>query len=288
MNAAREFQFGLGIGWRPELAWFIEQRADISFVEVLADNIIDCPQPKKLLYVIDKLRDRGTKVVLHSIGLSLGGAELPDRHRLDAIARLAKRLKAQCVSDHIAFVRAGGIEAGHLLPVPRTVDCLEILAENIVFAQSLLPVPLAVENIAAMFEWPDAEMDEAEFISILLRMCPVYLLLDVANLYANCRNFNWNLEYFLRTIPLDRIAYMHLAGGRMVDAFYHDTHAHSVPEEVVVLTRQVAARAQHSGILLERDDHWPSAEVLNKELDLVSSACARGLLHSAGGSSHAC
>ena len=28
----------LGIGWRPELALFIERRSDLSFVEILAEN----------------------------------------------------------------------------------------------------------------------------------------------------------------------------------------------------------------------------------------------------------
>lgn len=35
-------------------------------------------------------------------------------------------LPAPLVSEHIAFVRAGGTEAGHLLPVPRTPDALDV------------------------------------------------------------------------------------------------------------------------------------------------------------------
>ncbi len=46
------------------------------------------------------------------------------------------------------------LEAGHLLPVPRTRDALDVLCENIRIAQDALPVPLAVENIAALISWP--------------------------------------------------------------------------------------------------------------------------------------
>ncbi len=104
----------------------------------------------------------------HGISLSLGGAERPDPARLEALARLAVRFLAPMVSEHIAFVRAGGVETGHLLPLPRTRDALDVLVANVCEAQSALPVPLALENIAALVEWPEAEMDEAQFLTELL------------------------------------------------------------------------------------------------------------------------
>lgn len=61
-------------------------------------------------------------------------------------------------SEHVAFVRAGGIEAGHLPPVSRTRESLEIVVENVLTARQTLPAPLALENIAALVEWPEGEM----------------------------------------------------------------------------------------------------------------------------------
>ena len=66
------------------------------------------------------LRERGVPVIPHGVRLSLGGAEPLDPARVAHLAACAEALDAPLVSEHVAFVRAGGREAGHLLPVPRT------------------------------------------------------------------------------------------------------------------------------------------------------------------------
>jgi len=38
--------------------------------------------------------------------------------------------RAEILQEHLAFVRADGIEAGHLLPVPRTREALEVLLQS--------------------------------------------------------------------------------------------------------------------------------------------------------------
>src|SRR5439155_1157537 len=115
-------------------------------------------------------------------------ADPPEPDRLAALARLAQRLDAPLVSEHVAFVRAGGVEAGHLLPPPLTRSALEIVVANVRQAQDALPVPLALENIASLFRWPEAELHEADFLAELLQQTGALLLLDVANVYADARN----------------------------------------------------------------------------------------------------
>ena len=68
------------------------------------------------------------------------------------------------------------------MPVPRTRAALEVLTENVAIAQAALPVPLALEHVAALIEWPEAEMDEATFLCELLGGTGAQLLLDVSNL----------------------------------------------------------------------------------------------------------
>lgn len=182
---ARLPHLGLGIGWRPEIALAIDRRRDLGFVEVTAENLAtDLP----IAAPIENLRRRGVAVVPHGLSLSLGGAERLDPWRLEALARLAIRLEAPLVSEHIAFVRGGGLESGHLLPVARTWESLELVVANVLEAKAALPVPLALENIASLFEWPNAELDEATFLREVLERADVSLLLDVENLYANARN----------------------------------------------------------------------------------------------------
>jgi uncharacterized protein len=107
---------GIGIGWREELAGFIARRHGLGFVEVVAEGVhADRPLPAGL----EELQRR-LPMIPHGVKLSLGGAEKPDPARVAHLAAVADRLGAPLVSEHVAFVRAGGLEAGHLLPVPRT------------------------------------------------------------------------------------------------------------------------------------------------------------------------
>ncbi len=225
---------------------------------------------------IQVLRERGLAIVPHGVSLSLGSAAPPDPERLRALARLAKRFDAPLVSEHLAFVRGGGIEAGHLLPLPRTEEALELLVTNIKEAQKALPVPLALENIATLFDWPHAEMDEATFLTEILERSDALLLLDLENVYANCRNLGGEPARFLDRLPLERIAYVHVGGGVDRAGLYHDTHAHPVPALVLQLLEELCARAVVPGVLLERDDAFPTAAELNAELDAIAGAVALG------------
>ena len=250
----------------------IARASQIHFIEVVAENVLPDRLPRALL----QLKERGATIVPHGTGLSLGSAELPDQKRLSHLARLAERLNAPFVSEHIAFVRAGGRESGHLLPLPRSRDALDVLAENVLRARAALPVPLALENIATLFEWPDAEMSEVIFITNVLGRTSALLLLDVANLYANARNHGWDAADYLDHLPLERLAYVHIAGGVMRDRLYHDTHAHPMPRGALDLLEQLCARVEPPAVLLERDDHFPAEVELRAELDAIAMAIERG------------
>jgi uncharacterized protein (UPF0276 family) len=264
---------GLGIGWRPEIALLIERRADLGFIELTAEDLDpEGPLPAP----VESLRRRGMPAVLHGVSLSLGGAEPLERARLERLATLAQRLQAPLVSEHIAFVRGGGRETGHLLPVPRTREALELVVAHVRQAQAALPVPLALENIASLFEWPDADMDEAAFLTEVLERSGALLLLDIENVHANARNHGCDPLAFIERLPCERIAYVHVAGGVDRGGLYHDTHAHDVPAAVLDLLAELCARVEVPGVMLERDDHFPPDARLNAELDAIAAAVARG------------
>jgi uncharacterized protein (UPF0276 family) len=264
---------GLGIGWRPELALAIDRHPRLGFVELTAENH-DPGRP--LPEAVEQLRARGVRVVVHGVSLSLGGAEPLEPARLDALATLARRADAPLVSEHVAFVRAGGMEAGHLLPVPRTRESLEVVVEHVLAARAALPVPLALENIAAVVEWPDGGMGEAEFLAELLERTDSRLLLDVSNVHANARNHGLDPLACLDTLPLRRLAYVHVGGGVEREGTYHDTHAHRVDPAALELLEELAARVEVPGAMLERDDDFPAAEELAAELEAIREAVRRG------------
>ena len=262
---------GVGIGWRRSLERVLETLPGVDFVEVVAEDV----DPAALPAGLKRLRDRGLPVVPHGVGLSLGGAERPDPRRLAHLARCADVLGSPLVSEHLAFVRAGGLEAGHLLPVPRTREALDVVAENVRIAQAELPVPLALENVATLLSWPEDELTEADFLTGLAERTGVRLLVDVANLHTNRINHGLDPATVLEAVPPGTIAYVHVAGGRLVDGLWHDTHADPVPPEVLDLLDELCTRAVPPGVLLERDGAFPGVAALGAELDAVRRVVER-------------
>ncbi|WP_446047679.1 DUF692 domain-containing protein, partial [Streptomyces olivaceus] len=279
-------RLGTGIGWRPEIADVVERMPGIDWVEAVSENLCPGHLPDSLL----RLRRRGVTVVPHGVSLGLGGAERPDAGRLAALAERARVLGAPLVTEHIAFVRAGGapaasplLEAGHLLPVPRTRDALDVLCENVRIAQDALPVPLAVENIAALFSWPDEELTEGQFLYELADRTGVRLLIDVANLHTNHVNRGEDPAEALGELPLEAIAYVHVAGGFERDGVWHDSHAHPVPRPVLDILTDLASRVAPPGVLLERDENFPEGEELAGEVASIRAALAEGRAGGASG-----
>lgn len=262
---------GVGIGWRPQLTALVDADRRL-FLEVIAENVDPGRLPDGLARAVDEDRP----VIPHGIRLSLGGAEHPDPRRLEHLSALAERVRAPFVSEHIAFARAHGIEAGHVLPVERTHEALEIIAENVALAQERLPVPLALEHVAALVQWPDAEMSETRFINELLERTGAMLLLDLSNLFANATNHRFDAVAALDELPLERIAYVHVGGGVFRDGRYHDTHADPVIPEVLALVEELCARTAPAGVVLERDDAFPTGEQARAELEAIERAAGRG------------
>nr|WP_232327887.1 DUF692 domain-containing protein [Kibdelosporangium sp. MJ126-NF4]CEL14647.1 Uncharacterized protein conserved in bacteria, NMA0228-like [Kibdelosporangium sp. MJ126-NF4]CTQ96724.1 Uncharacterized protein conserved in bacteria, NMA0228-like [Kibdelosporangium sp. MJ126-NF4] len=256
---------GVGIGWRPEIDITVERLSGVDFVEVVAENL----DPGHLPESIVVLRERGMPVLPHAVSLSVGGAEPVDLKRVEHLAKLADVLGAPVASDHVCFVRAGGLDSGHLMPVPRTKEALDVLVDNVKIVQDNLNVPFALENIAALLEWPDAELTEAQFLGELTERTGCLLLIDVANMYANARNLNQDPEKLLDGLPLERLAYVHVAGGEEHHGVYHDTHTHPVLPEVLDLLSELVKRTRPPGVLLERDGDYPTDAELAAELRAI-------------------
>lgn len=259
---------GVGIGWRPEISAAVSTLPGLAFSEVIAEGLAPAVPPRGVV----ELRERGIPVVPHGVRLSLGGAEPVDPERVTHLAACAEALHAPVVSEHVAFVRAGGREAGHLLPVPRTGEALDVLTENIKRTRYELDVPLAVEPIATLLDWPDDVYTEGDFLTELLDRTGALLLLDVANIYANAVNRGQAPEDVLLRFPLDRIAYVHVAGGVQHDGHYHDSHTAPVPNRVLELLELLPHPVP---VMLERDGAYPPKAELAAELVAIARARVR-------------
>lgn len=268
-----------GLGWRPDLAAGILSNLDrIDVVEVIADDLFDAPLPSRRA-----VRTLGAQVpiTLHGVSLGLASSVRVDMKRLDRMARLCEELRPEFWSEHLAFVRGGGVEIGHLATPPRTEATIEGTLANLVQARSVVGTLPAVENVATLIDPPGSAFDEPVWVSDILRGSDAQLLLDLHNLYANATNFGFDAREFIRRVPSEQIGAVHLAGGKWIGPSgarrLLDDHLHDVPDSVYELLTEVGARAPQSlTVIIERDGDFPAIESLLCELDRARQALAQG------------
>ncbi len=268
-----------GLGWRPDLAAGIFAHLNqIDVVEVIADDFFEAP--KKERRALRTLAAQ-TSVVLHGVTLGLASSAPVPTKILEKTARLCDEIKPDYWSEHLAFVRGGGIEIGHLSAPPRNADTVEGAAANLARARQIVGSLPLVENIATLIDPPASDRDEITWVNDILTASSCGLLLDLHNLYANATNFGYDPIEFIDRLPLERIAAIHLAGGKWVSAQGErrllDDHLHDVPDPVYDLLTAVGARApQPLTVILERDGEYPPIEILLAQLARARTALAAG------------
>ena len=263
---------GAGLGFRKPLAHAILAHADqIDFLEITVEHFIDAAPP--LAQLLRELRAR-FPLIPHGLNLSPGTAAPVSEDYLDQVRGLLGQISPPWWSDHLAMTRVGGIEIGHLAPVPRTREMSRVVCENIVRARAATGRPFILENIASPLELPGAEMGEAEFLSRIVEDADCGLLLDLMNLHANAVNHGYDPYAFLSALPLERVVQVHVIGGH-VDGrgVLVDSHSRRTSKEVWELLDWVARRTAIKGVLIEWDEDFPDFGVLLEEV-----ACAKKIL----------
>jgi hypothetical protein len=278
--AAVESRDRFGIGWRPELAAGILAHLDrIDLIEVIAEDYFGAP--RRDLRALQTLAAQ-VGIVLHGVSLGLASTVPAEPRRLDRIPRLIEATGAESWSEHLAFVRGGGIEIGHLAAPPRNEASIEGACRNLERAAQIVGSSPQVENIATLVEPPASRLDEAEWIDGIVRGAGVGLLLDLHNLYANSVNFGGDPHSLLCRLPLDRVTAVHLSGGRWIDGpngarRLLDDHLHDIPPEVFALLSELGRLApQPLAIVIERDGRFPPIARLLDQLDSARAALAAG------------
>ncbi len=268
-----------GLGWRPVLAAGILTNLDRSdIVEVIADDFFCAPRRDRRAL---RTLAAQTAVTLHGVSLGLASSVAIDTRRLDRMARLCEEIRPVSWSEHLAFVRGGGIEIGHLAAPPRSKATIDGALANLARANEIVGVAPQLENIATLIDPPGSDCDEATWVSEIVCNSNSDLLLDLHNLHANALNFNFDPFDFMSHIPAERIGAIHLAGGKWIgDSNVRrllDDHLHDVPDPVYDLLEEVGARAPRAlTVILERDGNFPSFECLMDQLDLARRALSRG------------
>jgi uncharacterized protein (UPF0276 family) len=253
-----------GLGWRAPLGAGILANLDrIDVVELMAEEFVtaDAATRRAVRFLATQV-----PVVVHATSLGLASAEPVKRNALDAIARVVEWVAPLFWSEHLAFVRASGVEIGHLAAPPRNDATLEGLARNVDTARAVIGSAPLLENVASLLEPPLCQYGEAEWLTRVVAECDTDLLLDLHNLHANAVNFGFDARETMSCIPHERVRAVHLAGGHRIErGRILDDHQHAVPDAVFDLLACVTNR--EATVILERDGNYPAIDVLLAELD---------------------
>jgi uncharacterized protein (UPF0276 family) len=252
---------------------------DIDCLEVLADREFRASRQR-----IAALRAlaRQVPLSLHSVALGLASSEPVDEQRLKRVAELASRIEPDHWSEHLAFVRAGGFEIGHLAAAPYGPKTLASTIRNVERARRVVGSLPHLENIATSIPPPGSVWSEEHFVGQVLRSTRAPMLLDLHNLYANAWNFGRGPVELLRAMPLEQVRTVHISGGCVVQdtegvARLVDDHLHNPPAVVFDLLQVLAANATDAlTVILERDGQYPDFSVVLGHLTLARAALARG------------
>ncbi len=262
-----------GLGLRsPHYADAADAAAPGLWFEVHSENYMVDGGPR--LAWLETIRTRHP-LSLHGVGLSLGADATPDRDHLARLNRLVRRFEPFIVSEHLAWSALNGVYSPDLLPIPRSFEALQRVADNVQRTQDAIERSILVENPSHYLKISDHEYGEIEFLTELCRRTGCGLLLDVNNVYVSANNLGFDANAYIDAFPGRYVAELHLAGHsadpHLGEALLIDSHDAPVAAAVWQLYARLVARIGPRPTLIERDDDLPAFDVLLAERNRADS-----------------
>jgi uncharacterized protein (UPF0276 family) len=272
-----------GVGLKPEhFRDILELQPDMGFFEVHAENYMVEGGP--FHHYLGRIRERYA-LSLHGVALSIGGVAALDLKHLNTLAALLERYQPQSFSEHLAWSSHSGAFLNDLLPVPYTAATLQRVCEHIDQTQSHLKRRMLLENPASYVEFRESSMDEAEFLTQVVRRTGCGLLLDVNNAFVSSVNHGHDAYDYIASLPLVHVGEIHLAGfAQQQDSLGQplliDSHGSPVAQAVWDLYTYTLQLTGAAPTLIERDNDVPAWPVLFAEAKLAEQQL-RALAHTA-------
>lgn len=254
---------GAGIGLRSQhCSEILSSQPAIPWLELLADNhLADGGLLSEQLQIIAEIYP----VALHSVGMSIAGTGPLDRSYCQRIKKLASRVNAAWISEHLCFTSAKGVHSHDLLPIPYNQETLNHCVNRILEIQDFFGERLLIENVSSYMAFKDSDLSEIEFISALAEQADCWLLVDINNLFVNQVNHGIDSQEYIDRLPLQRIKEIHLAGYQEQKNFLLDAHNNPVAEPVWHLFQHLLQRKANIPTLIEWDNDIPPLPVLLNE-----------------------
>jgi uncharacterized protein (UPF0276 family) len=219
--------------------------------------------------LLERIR-RDYPLSIHGVGLSIGGAERPDRAHLRRLKALVDRYRPALFSEHLAWSSHDGAFLNDLLPLPYNEISLAHVCAHVDEVQDTLGVRMLLENPSTYVALGPNTMREPDFLRAVARRTGCGLLLDVSNVQVSAVNHGFDPKAYLDDFPLELVGECHLAGyaddrdGAGAPLLIDD-HGSPVRDAVWGLYRRAMARGCAAPTLIEWDNDVPAFAVLAAE-----------------------
>lgn len=271
---------GFGLGLRTQhYTDILRCQPSVDYFEILTENYL-IPGGREL-QTLEKIRG-DYPMTMHGVSLSVGGIDSLDFDYLLQVKKLADRIEAEWISDHLCWTGVKGINTHELLPLPYTQECIEHVTRRIGDVQEYLQRQILLENVASYINFSESEMSEWEFLSAVAQKADCLILLDINNIYVNAHNHGFNCRDYINGISIDRVYQFHLAGHSNYHHYLIDTHDTGVSSLVWELYSMALERFGAVSTLIERDEQVPPFSELYNELQQARQI-QRGLVQQAQG-----
>ena len=260
----------IGLGYRRDFAEEFLEGTSINpdFVEFAPENWMNIGGywKKQINQIAEKY-----PILCHGLSLSIGSPDPLDFNFLKKLKAFLDEYKVKIYSEHLSFAKCDNAHLYDLLPIPFREDAAQHIVQKIKQLQDYLERPFVMENVS-YYTPVAAQMTEGEFINTIVKESGCQLLLDVNNVYVNGFNHKYDPYSFIEELPLDRVAYIHMAGHEQVEPdLIIDTHGEAIIDPVYDLFEWTIKKIKPVPVLLERDFNIPEMEELNGELNRLRS-----------------
>lgn len=256
--------FGLGMGLRSvHYDHVLEHRPKVDFFEVISETFLD--KGGKPMAILEEVSSH-YRILLHGVSMAVGNTDPIDFDYLAKLKKLAQKVKAPFVSDHLCWNAYMCHNSHDLLPIPLTDETLQHVAGRVRQIQDYLELPVALENPSNYLEFKMSQMSEIEYLTRLAEEADCGLLMDVNNVFVSAYNHGFDPDEYIEQVPVERVLYHHVAGHTDKGTHIVDTHSDHVVDKVWEMYTRLHERHGGRSTMVEWDADIPDFETVHNEV----------------------
>ena len=194
-----------GLPLAPHLYGDFAHESDLPDFEVSLDRLI-LQEAGSLDRSWVKSYAQKTGVCLLGRLLNLGGERELTKAELKAMADCVGEISPSVLALSVGFSRQEGYALQNPIPVPRTKDSIELIAERVKRIRSVCGCDVSLVNVSSMFKYSFESCTEIEFWQQLIDKTGCRMILDIPALFVSLYHSGLEFEAELKKLPLERVS----------------------------------------------------------------------------------